>query len=110
MTSCVTAASPSGGFFAFEQFAAFGGLVTTPESYLRFMARYWGHGGVRGPGEVGDWELWGSIDGTRSYAIWRPDGTLIVAFFNRRAGVSDISYDDLGPRLKGAANATTPTP
>lgn len=108
ITSCSVIASPDGGFF-FEDFHAYGGLVVTPATYVRFMTKFWGDGRPRAGGAQ-NWFWFGSINGTFSLARWRGDGTLIVAFFNQRTDPSGLAYENIQVMLDGAAALITQWP
>jgi CubicO group peptidase (beta-lactamase class C family) len=110
MTGCTQLPTPDGGAFYFEDFVSYGGIVTTPATYLEFMKRYWGDGKPRVAGQSQSWTWLGSINGTSTFARWRSDGTMFVAFFNQRADASGLAYDTLWQTLDTVTGGITKWP
>ena len=110
MTGCSLLPTPDGGLFNMDGLFAYGGLVTTPSTYLAFMTKHWGNGAVRVEGQSQTWAWNGGISGTFTIARWRPDGTTFVAFFNQRHDSSGLSYESIGGTLNSVTSGITEWP
>lgn len=110
IATCALVATPDGGFFYYEDFLSYGGLVVTPGTYLAFMGKFWGDGSARSPGQIENWTWLGSINGTFTIARRRPDGTMLVAFFDQRADASGLDYDNFWQTLDVTTDAITKWP
>ena len=62
-----------------------------------FMRRYWFAGEPRDNGNP-SWSRYGSLTGSTSLMIWRPDGIDIAAIFNGRK--ENVSHDDISKSLQ----------
>ncbi len=71
-----------------------GPISASSLALLKFMRRYWLTGEPRDSGNP-LWVMYGSLDGSTSIMVWRPDGIDLVALFNGRGNVShdEISRD-----------------
>lgn len=71
-----------------------GGLGASAPALLTFMRSYWLTGEPRDSGNP-LWIMYGSLDGSTSIMVWRPDGIDIVALFNGRGSVThdEVSRD-----------------
>ncbi len=89
-----------GGFSLENQFAN-GGLVMRARDVARFMETYGVYGLPYKKGE--NWLHFGAMPGTYTMALWRGDGTLIVALFNQRNGGTNLNESDIKEALDNAA-------
>lgn len=98
---------PDGAFYL-EAMEAHGGLICTAEAYALFLTKYDLAGRSREPGDTG--VFYGSLPGTTSVAILRPDGTNIVALFNWRNDPSGADYFLADDQFIGAHSTITNWP
>lgn len=89
-----------GGFVAEYRYAV-GGWAMSAASYARFMETYAIHGERYERGK--SMRHSGGQPGVQTIALWRKDGTKIVAFFNRR-----IENSNIGDRLNAVADQVWP--
>jgi CubicO group peptidase (beta-lactamase class C family) len=72
-----------GEHFRIEPMQAHGGWVCTAADLTRFLDKFWINGNPRLEGR-GSWVFYGSLPGTTSVAVQRPDGLNYVLLMNKR--------------------------
>jgi CubicO group peptidase (beta-lactamase class C family) len=72
-----------GEHFLIEPMEAHGGWVCTAADLTRFLDKFWINGQPRHGGK-GNWAFFGSLPGTTSVAVQRPDGFNCVLLMNKR--------------------------
>jgi CubicO group peptidase (beta-lactamase class C family) len=72
-----------GEHFLIEPMEAHGGWVCTAADLTRFMDEFWLNGEPRSGGH-GNWFFYGSLPGTTSVAVERPDGVNYALLLNKR--------------------------
>lgn len=72
-----------GEHFNIEPMQAHGGWVCTAADLTRFLDKFWINGAPRLEGH-GSWVFYGSLPGTTSVAVQRPDGLNYVLLVNKR--------------------------
>jgi CubicO group peptidase (beta-lactamase class C family) len=81
-----------------------GGPVFASAPYLcRFMDEYWLTGHPRNSGQV--WVMYGSLPGSTTIMVWRPDGLNLAANFNGR---NQTTHDEIKVALENAIDQTKP--
>jgi len=93
------------GTFHLEAMDAHGGLIASSADVVRFLDHYWIDGKPREAGQKKSYSFFGSLPGTWTVAIQRPDGVNIVALFNRRKDPSGLPYDTIRTVLDKAADS-----
>lgn len=80
------------GAFHIEIMEAHGGLIVSPQAYMKFLENYWISGQPRDKTSNGqNWIFFGSLPGTYTLGRQRSDGFNIVVFLNQRL---DAKYND----------------
>jgi CubicO group peptidase (beta-lactamase class C family) len=106
-TNAITGAGkvdwPDGGF-VLEMMDSHGGLIASAPDLARFLHAYWISGEPR-KGGPGDAAAFGSLPGTFAMVRQRPDGTNIVALFNRRIAPAGKKPDDIQGILDKVADS-----
>lgn len=92
------------GTFHLEAMDAHGGLIAPAAEVVRFLDHYWINGQPRKAGESQRWAFFGSLPGTWTVAIQRPDGVNIVALFNNRAAPAGMRNEAILEMLNQAAD------
>jgi CubicO group peptidase (beta-lactamase class C family) len=81
------------GTFCLEAMDSHGGLIASAPDLVRFLDAYWMDGHPRKAGQSATYTFFGSLPGTWSVVIQRPDGINMAALFNQRTDPSRLSYD-----------------
>jgi CubicO group peptidase (beta-lactamase class C family) len=87
-----------GEHFLIEPMEAHGGWVCSAADLTRFLDKFWISGAVRRRG-WGNWTFFGSLPGTTSLAVQRPDGYNYALLMNKRGS------DDWPTRAKAVMEA-----
>jgi CubicO group peptidase (beta-lactamase class C family) len=90
------------GTFCLEAMDAHGGLVASPADVARFFQAYQFDGWPARTPAAG--AIFGSLPGSFTLALRRPDGVVMVALFNQRTDVSGRDYDLIRDLLNQAAD------
>ena len=61
-----------------------GGLIASAPDMVKFLQAYWMDGSERKPGQTASYVFFGSLPGSHTCIIQRPDGVNIAALFNQR--------------------------
>lgn len=77
-----------GEHFLIEPMEAHGGWVCTAADLTRFLDHFWINGEPRSGG-TGTWAFYGSLPGTTSVAVQRPDGLNYAILLNKRDPAGD---------------------
>ena len=93
---------PDGCFFL-EAMDAHGGLIASAPDLVRFLDAYWMDGSPRKQGQSAQYVFFGSLPGTWSVVIQRPNGYNIAALFNQRTDPSGLKYEAIRKLLSAAA-------
>jgi N-acyl-D-amino-acid deacylase len=89
--------------FSLDVMDAHGGLIASAPGLCEFMAHYWISGEPRKLGQRGqNWLFFGSLPGTTSMALQRPDGVNVAVLLNGRR---DGKFDDDDGELKKSVDA-----
>jgi N-acyl-D-amino-acid deacylase len=95
--------APDGSFYL-EAMDAHGGLIASAPDLVRFGAAYWINGEPRKPGDKLQYVFFGSLPGTHTMLLQRPDGVVIAALFNQRADPSRRDYNKINEMMMHAAD------
>lgn len=96
-----TVSLPDGGF-CLEAMDAHGGLIASTADLCRFFMAYRMDGEPRAPHDRIQGTFFGSLPGTFSIVVQRPDGLVLAAILNRRCDSSGRDYFSLKERLERA--------
>lgn len=84
------------GRFSIEAMDSHGGLLISASSVAKFLDAYCIDGNPSyGPGTCGTYTFYGSLDGTLSLVVQRPDGINYVAILNNRWDKKNGDYDNV---------------
>jgi hypothetical protein len=89
---------------------AHGGLIASSVDLVRFMQAYWLSGEPRTPGSNGSHVFFGSLPGTFTMVLQRPDGVDIAVLFNQREGPSGMEYERIQRDMNKAADSVKKWP
>lgn len=92
-----------GGFYL-EAMDSHGGLIASSVALVQFAQSYWLTGEPR-TGNGYNWIFFGSLPGTHSMLLWRPDGINIAVLFNQRTDSSGLKYDSILDVMNRAADS-----
>jgi N-acyl-D-amino-acid deacylase len=95
--------APDGSFYL-EAMDAHGGLIASAPDLVRFLRAYWMSGEPRRSGQTFAYNFFGSLPGTWTVVVQRPDGVSYAALFNQRADASGLSYESIRDDLNRAAD------
>lgn len=101
--------SPDGTFHV-EAMDAHGGWIASSVDVVRFLDHWGIDGQPRVKGERKNFAFFGSLPGTWTVAIQRPDGVNISALFNQRSDPSRLPYDAILKMLNQAADSVKDWP
>ena len=91
------------GRFSIEAMDSHGGLLTSASSLAKFLDAYCIDGNPSpGPGKCGTYTFYGSLDGTLSLVVQRPDGINYVAILNNRWDKKNGDYDNVKDAIDAA--------
>lgn len=90
------------GSFCLEAMDANGGLIGSAPDLIRFLEAYWISGKPR-KGNGQNWTAFGSLPGTWTMVMQRPNGVNVAALFNQRTDLSGLSYDTIYDLMRAAA-------
>jgi N-acyl-D-amino-acid deacylase len=94
------------GTFYLEAMDAHGGLIGSAPDLIRFLEAYWINGEPRrDPGQ--DWAFFGSLPGTWTMVLQRPNGVNVVTLFNQRTDSSGRDYNEIQMLMRTAADGLT---
>lgn len=100
-----TVPAPDGTFYL-EAMDAHGGLIGSAPDLTRFLDAYYISGEPRKGG--GQAHLFfGSLPGTHSMVMQRPNGVNVVALFNQRTDPSGLDYNKIAPMVQDVADRLT---
>lgn len=97
--------APDGTFYL-EAMDAHGGLIGSAPDLIRFLEAYWISGEPR-RGNGQDATFFGSLPGTWTMVMQRPNGVNVVALFNQRTDPSGRDYSQIQSLLRSAADGLT---
>jgi CubicO group peptidase (beta-lactamase class C family) len=82
------------GAFHIEIMEAHGGLIMSPQAYMKFLEHYWISGRPRDNTKQ-NWTFFGSLPGTYTLGRQKTDGWNFVVFFNQRRDRNFSDYSDI---------------
>lgn len=82
------------GAFHIEIMEAHGGLIMSPQAYMKFLEHYWISGRPRDNTNQ-NWTFFGSLPGTYTLGRQNNDGWNFVVFFNQRKDENFNDYSDI---------------
>jgi len=91
------------GTFCIEAMDAHGGLIASAPDLVKFLDAYWMNGNPRKAGQSASYTFFGSLPGTWSVVIQRPDGVNMSALFNQRSDASGLKYEAIRDVLNETA-------
>jgi WD40 repeat protein/CubicO group peptidase (beta-lactamase class C family) len=100
--------APDGGF-CLESLDAHGGLIASAPDVAQFVAAFQ-LDGQPADGKVHPGAAFGSLPGTFTMALVRPDGVGIVVLFNQRTDPSGLDYDAIEEVMNRAAGEVKSRP
>jgi CubicO group peptidase (beta-lactamase class C family) len=97
--------APDGTFYL-EAMDAHGGLIASAVDLTRFLEAYW-ISGERRQGDGRSYAFFGSLPGTFTMAMERPNGVNVVTLFNQRTDPSGLGYDKISAVMREVADRLT---
>jgi CubicO group peptidase (beta-lactamase class C family) len=97
--------APDGTFYL-EAMDSHGGLIASAPDLLRFLDAYW-ISGERRQGTGPEYVFFGSLPGTYTMAMQRPNGVNVVTLFNQRTDPSGRDYGAIEKLMRDIADAQT---
>ena len=82
------------GAFHIEIMEAHGGLIMSPQAYMKFLENYW-ISGIPRDNTQQNWIFFGSLPGTYTLGRQQHDGWNFVVFFNQRRDENFGDYSDI---------------
>lgn len=94
--------APDGTFYL-EAMDAHGGLTASAPDLVRFLEAYWVSGEKRS-GNGYHYTFFGSLPGTFTMVMQRPNGVNVAVLFNQRADMSRRPYEQIEELMRDAAD------
>ncbi len=92
------------GIFHLEAMDSHGGLIASAPDLTKFMDAYWMSGEPRKGGQA-TYAFFGSMPGTWTMLLQRPDGFNVAALFNQRSDPTGLNYELIRDAMDRAADS-----